>query len=183
MSRTASRPHGFSLVELLVALGIILVLTGLVAGVFQAPIEGAKEDVLKANLRALRRAIRDFYNDQGRYPFNGQDQYGNVVAFLDPNTSELVNGVHDNLGTYPRLRARYLLSIPADPTLTEPLPIWSLVRFNNDSDKFTSGPLIGTERIDEDPFGGGDQDGDGKVDEDPPDVRDVGSVNVKYSEW
>ena len=42
----------FSLVEILVALGIVLVLTGMVAGVFQGPVEQAKQQVLAANLRS-----------------------------------------------------------------------------------------------------------------------------------
>lgn len=168
--RSPESRRAFSLVELLVALGMILVLTGLIAGIFTAPVEDAKEAVLKANLRAIRRAIRDFYNDHGRYPYNGQDDFGNVVAFLDPNTSEVVKGVHDDIGSYPQRRSRYLLSIPMDPTLTEPLPIWSLESFDNDGDG----------QFDEDPFGGGDQDGDGEIDEDPPDVRNVRSSNPLY---
>lgn len=172
--RSAALPQrgrqGFSLVELLIALGILLILTGLIAGVFTAPVEEARIQVLEANLRSVRRSIRDFYNDHGRFPYNGQDEFGNVVAFLDPTTSELVNGVHSELGKYENRRAKYLLSIPVDPTLTDPLPLWDLVAFDNDGDGQT----------DEDPFGNGDEDGDGQIDEDPPDVRDVRSMNPTY---
>lgn len=177
--RGAPRP-GFSLVEILIALGIVLILTGLVAGVYQTPLEDAKVQVLQANLRAMRRALRDFYNDHGRYPYNGQDNFGNVVAFLDPNTSELVNGVHDDLGHYPAKRTRYLYSIPVDPTLTDPIALWQLISFDNDGDG--SCITIPTTNCDEDPFGGGDQDipPDGKIDEDPPDVRDIRSYNPDY---
>ncbi len=171
--------RGFSLVELLVALALVLVLTQLVSGIFQAPVNQAREMVLHSNLRAMRRALRDFYNDHGRYPYNGQDEYGNVVAFLDPNTSEVVNGVHDGLGRFPSKRTRYLQSIPGDPTLTDPLPIWSIEPFNNDDDV---SPLTGEPAYDEDPFGGGDLDGDGQFDEDPPDVKNVKSTNPEYQE-
>ena len=54
-----------------------------------------------------------------------------------------------------------------DPTLTDPIPLWHLVSFDNDGDGV----------CDEDPFGGGDNDLDGLVDEDPPDVRDVESLS------
>lgn len=168
MSRRQRRPvQAFSLVEILVALGIVLVLTGMVAGVFQGPVEDAKQQVLQANLRSIRRGIRDFYNDHGRYPYNGQDDFGNIVAFLDENTSELVNGVHDNIGSYPPKRTIYLRSIPADPSLTDPIALWHLVSFDNDGDG----------ECDEDAFGGGDNDLDGLVDEDPPDVRAVESIS------
>lgn len=171
--QSACRPRrvdlrqAFSLVEILVALSIVLLLTSMIAGVFQVPVEDAKQQVFEANKNAVRRALRDFYNDHGRFPYNGQDDFGNVVAFLDPNTSEIVNGVHDRLGGYPRKRTRYLVSIPLDPTLTDPLPLWNLQSFDNDGDG----------ECDEDPIGGGDQDGDGRVDEDPPDVRDIFSIN------
>ena len=163
---------GFSLIELLIALGILLILTGLISGVFTAPIEDAKIQVLEANLRSIRRSVRDFYNDHGRFPYNGQDEFGNVIAFLDPTTSELVNGVHDGLGSYQSRRAKYLLSIPMDPTLTDPLPLWRILPFDNDGDGLD----------DEDPFGNGDEDGDGLIDEDPPDVRDVQSMNPFYQD-
>jgi prepilin-type N-terminal cleavage/methylation domain-containing protein len=166
LAQTESR-QAFSLVELLIALSIVLILTGMVAGVFQVSVEDAKNQVFKANQRALRRALRDFYNDHGRFPYNGQDDFGNIVAFLDPGTSELVNGVHDGPGHYPRKRTRYLVSIPVDPTLTDALPLWALTSFDNDADGV----------CDEDPIGGGDQDGDGHIDEDPPDVRDIYSIN------
>lgn len=168
----AGAAAGFSLVEILVALGIVLVLTAMVAGVFQGPVEDAKQQVLAANLRSIRRGLRDFFNDHGRYPYNGQDNFGNIVAFLDDNSSELVKGVHDDIGSYPPKRTIYLRSIPADPTITDSLPLWALISFDNDGDGL----------CDEDPFGGGDNDGDGRIDEDPPDVRDVESLSRTFLE-
>ncbi|MBI4865170.1 MAG: prepilin-type N-terminal cleavage/methylation domain-containing protein [Candidatus Riflebacteria bacterium] len=109
---------GFSLVELLIALAIILAVVTIATGVFQPLVAEQQVDVLKANLRTIRQAIYTFYNDNGRYPYEGHDEFGNVVAFLDNQTSELVQGAHDGKGTYPVRRRRYLMSIPPDPTAT-----------------------------------------------------------------
>jgi len=181
---------GFTLVEILIALSIIMGLLLMISGIYQIPMERAKVDVLKANLRVIRRALQEFYNDNGRYPYNGQDEAGNIVTFLDNNTSELVNGVHNGLDTYESHRAKYLVGMPPDPTLTDPTPLWYLVPFDNDSDwdiniHDTDGngePSPLEPFVDEDPFGMYDQDGDGLVDEDPPDVRDVRSTNEDFAD-
>ncbi len=199
-SSASTRRVGFSLVELLIALALILALTMLVAGVFRIPIQDTEETILKTNLRALRKSLQQFYNDQGRYPYNGQDEYGNIVTFLDNATSELIRGPHDGVGTYTTSPARYLLAIPVDPTTTDNTALWRLIPFDNDSDwdssvddvglDCTTGtmdigesdgePSQGEHRVDEDAYGGGDEDGDGRTDEDPPDVRDIRSFSIKF---
>ncbi len=181
------RHSGFTLVELLIALSIIIGLLAMVAGIYQIPMARAERDVLNSNLRVIRRSLQEFYNDHGRYPYNGQDQFGNMVTFLDNSTSELVMGVHDGLDVYSPHRAKYLVAIPPDPTLTDPTPLWRLFPFDNDADwsilkHDTNGdgfPTEGEPQVDEDPFGNGDEDNplDGRVDEDPPDVRNVRSIN------
>ncbi len=182
----------FSLVDMLVAVSIMMALVAVVAAIYQIPMQQTKVEVLKTNLRVLRRAIAQFYNDHGRYPYNGQDQYGNIVGFLDDSTSELVNGVYVGLGVRPARPVRYLQSIPYDPTLTEPAPMWLLVPCDNDGDWNPATddinppdglPSWGEPHVNEDPFGGGDDDGDGKIDEDPPDVMDVKSLNPLYRDF
>lgn len=193
---------GFTLVELLIALAIIVSLLAMISAIYQIPISRAERSILKSNLRVIRRALQQFYNDQGRYPYNGQDQYGNMITFLDNRTSELVMGVHDNLNSYTTKRTKYIVSMPPDPTLTDPTPLWKLVPFDNDSDWDIKTDDVGADHIpntgdegegdgipsssepqvDEDPFGNGDEDipADGKVDEDPPDVRNIYSTNVQF---
>jgi prepilin-type N-terminal cleavage/methylation domain-containing protein len=207
MSNTTVQPakvrlRGFTLVELLIALSIIVSLLAMISAIYQVPISRAERSVLKANLRVIRRALQEFYNDQGRYPYNGQDRYGNMVTFLDNNTSELVMGVHSDLGKYSPKRVRYIVSIPPDPTLTDPTPLWKLIPFDNDSDwdihtddvgadhiantgdpgEGDGVPSAGEPHVDEDPFGNDDEDvpPDGRVDEDPPDVRNVFSTNIQF---
>ena len=60
--------HGFTLVELLVVLTLIAILASLVAPVVSGSIVRAKEATLKENLFILRKAIDDYYADQGDYP-------------------------------------------------------------------------------------------------------------------
>ena len=108
---------GFSLVELLIALSIIMAVVTITTGIFQPIVADQQVTVLKANLKAIRQALFEFYNDNGRYPYEGQDEFGNVVAFLDDATSELVRGVHNGKALYPARPKRYLGSIPQDPSL------------------------------------------------------------------
>ena len=121
------RTQGFSLVELLISLAIIMAITAVATGIFQPIVQDQQVDVLKANLRALRQAVFEFYNDNNRYPYEGQDEFGNVVTFLDDNTSELVQGRHLGAGVYPDPRHRYLLNIPGDPTLDSNQIGWKLI--------------------------------------------------------
>ena len=190
-----SRPS-FTLVELLIALAILLALVAMASGIFRENVDQAKETVRDANLRALRKAIAAFYNDHGRYPYNGQDKLGNVVQVLDNASSELVQGVHDGAGHFPANRTRYLREIPIDPTTGR--ADWLLVPCDNDGDwKAAEDDADGDGRpslmhnvggkpedegkpephVDEDGFGGSPQneDGDSRIDEDPPDVMDVSS--------
>lgn len=142
-SRTRGR--GFTLVEVLIALTVMLALVAMAAGVFTDQIDESKLTIRETNLRAIRLAIQAFYNDFGRYPYNGQDSYGNVVHFLDNSTSELVQGVHAGFGTYPDSpgqkgrRSRYLREIPTDPTTGR--PDWILVPADNDGDWRPGAPI------------------------------------------
>jgi prepilin-type N-terminal cleavage/methylation domain-containing protein len=179
--------RGFTLVELLIALTLLLALVAMASGIFRGNVDEARERVREANLRAIRKAIHAFYNDYGRYPYNGQDKLGNVVQFLDNGSSELVQGVHDTYGHYPATRSRYLREIPIDPTTDK--ADWILIPCDNDADwRATEDDEDGDGRpsinqatgraepnVDEDGFGGSPQneDADKQVDEDPPDVMDV----------
>lgn len=171
------RRGGFTLVELLVSLGIMLALVAIVAGVYSGNVDDAKERVLRANLRAFRKAIQTFYNDHGRYPY---DSFKGV-AFLDSSSSELTQGAVQADGV--RLRGKYLLEIPVDPTTGR--ADWVLIEAKIDNDR--------DGKIDEDRYGDQDNEGqptpgnddddnDGLVDEDPVDIRGVRSSNPLYSD-
>jgi type II secretory pathway pseudopilin PulG len=122
-----SQRSGFSLVELLIALAILMAIVAVATGIFNPIVAEQQTEVLKANLRAVRQGLLEFYNDHNRYPYEGQDEFGNVVTFLDDNTSELVQGRHEGQGKYPEPRRRYLMNMPGDPTLDTNQVGWKLV--------------------------------------------------------
>ncbi|MFL6654104.1 MAG: type II secretion system protein [Sulfurifustis sp.] len=106
--RHPSRVHarvrrGFTLIELLLVLVIIALLASIVAPLVTGSISRARESTLKEDLYALRKAIDDYYADNGVYP---------------PELDELV-------------KRRYLRNIPADP-VTEKRDTWVLVRAEDD---------------------------------------------------
>ncbi len=60
--------RGFTLVELLLVLFVVALLASLVAPVVTGSIQRAREASLKEDLHVMRKAIDDFYADNGRYP-------------------------------------------------------------------------------------------------------------------
>lgn len=102
--------------ELLIAMAIIGAIVAIVTEVYQPVVADQRKKLLEANLAAMRRAIFQFYNDQGRYPYYGQDPFGNDVSFLDSDKSELTQGPRNGFKTFPTRRHQYLLDIPQDPT-------------------------------------------------------------------
>ncbi len=62
------RERGFTLIELLLVLTLIALLASLVAPVVTGSIGHAKESTLKETLYTLRKAIDDYYADNGSYP-------------------------------------------------------------------------------------------------------------------
>jgi general secretion pathway protein G len=96
--RHGSSLRGFTLIEILVALSIIMMLVGLAAPAHFNRIQLAKETVLQQNLLTMRSSIDRFYTDTGRYPKSIQ---------------ELVE-------------LRYLASLPIDP-IVEAADQWVLI--------------------------------------------------------
>ena len=93
------RSRGFTLMELLLVLLIVTLLASLVAPVVTGGVQRARESTLKEDLYALRKAIDDYYADNGSYPGELED---------------LVS-------------KRYLRRIPTDP-VTEKRDSWLVVR-------------------------------------------------------
>jgi general secretion pathway protein G len=59
---------GFTLIEILVVLSVMMLLIGMVAPAYFARLQTAKEVVLEQNLHAVRNAIDKFHADRGRFP-------------------------------------------------------------------------------------------------------------------
>ncbi|MBP9664724.1 MAG: type II secretion system protein [Pyrinomonadaceae bacterium] len=81
--------NGFSLLELMIAMFIMIILLSVAIPTYQRSVQQARETVLKENLWQMRRAIDQFTADKGKLP---------------PSVAELVQG-------------KYLRETPIDPVL------------------------------------------------------------------
>ena len=59
---------GFSLLELMIAMFIIVILISVAVPSYQRAIQSARESVLKENLSQMRRAIDQYHADKGKLP-------------------------------------------------------------------------------------------------------------------
>ena len=104
MTTGRKRADGFTLVELMIVMAIIVILAGMATALYVNSIQRSKEAVLKSDLFRMRDAIDQYYADKNKYP-----------ASLDALVSE-----------------KYLRTVPVDPmtnstdtwqtTMAEPQP-------------------------------------------------------------
>src|SRR5215471_17793548 len=64
---------GFTLIELMIVMSLIVVLASIALAVYTNSVTRAKESVLKEDLFRMRDAIDQFYADKGKYPGTLQD--------------------------------------------------------------------------------------------------------------
>lgn len=65
---TDNRQKGFSLLELMIAMFIIIILLSVALPTYQRSVQQARETVLKENLFQMRRSIDQFTADKGKLP-------------------------------------------------------------------------------------------------------------------
>src|SRR5687768_3477125 len=86
----AWRTSGFTLMEMMIVMVLIVILAGIGLSVYGNSVQRAKEAALKENLFRMRDAIDQYYADKNRYPSDLQalvsDQYIREVP-LDPFTN------------------------------------------------------------------------------------------------
>ena len=63
-----ARQKGFSLLELMIAMFILIILISVALPTYQRSVQHARETVLKENLWQMRRAIDQFSADKGKLP-------------------------------------------------------------------------------------------------------------------
>lgn len=80
-------PKAFSLVELIVVMVIIGMLAGLVAVRTRSYLIASKQNVAKAEIANIVKALETFYADQGRYPTNDEG-----LSILTEGTSSFPDG-------------------------------------------------------------------------------------------
>ena len=93
------RAIGFTLIELLVVMAIIATLASIAAPRYFNSLEKSREVALRSNLKVMREAIDQYYQDTGRWP---------------PSLDDLV-------------KTRYLREIPVDP-ITQEAGTWISVK-------------------------------------------------------
>jgi len=101
MARLTTRmrsTRGFTLMELLVVMSLIVLLTSIGLMAYKTSVQRGREAVLKEDLYRMRDAIDQFYVDKGKYPVD---------------LSELVSG-------------GYLRAVPVDP-MTQSAETWQLI--------------------------------------------------------
>src|SRR5271166_2488671 len=65
-ARAAQR--GFTLIEMMIVISIILILVGIAAGLYQGAVRRARESVLKQDLQTMRTAIDNYTMDKLQAP-------------------------------------------------------------------------------------------------------------------
>lgn len=80
---------GFSLLELLLVIGIIAALVGLALPYYQDYVGQSKNAVMRSNLHVLKKALMDYKADKGKYP--------------------------DTAVVHSELAPKYLMEFPVDP--------------------------------------------------------------------
>jgi general secretion pathway protein G len=66
--RLRARDQGFTLIELMVVMALIVILAGISVGLYTNSVTRAKEAVLKTNLFRIRDSIDQYYADKTKYP-------------------------------------------------------------------------------------------------------------------
>ena len=104
--RAVCSQKGFSLLELMIAMFILIVLLSIALPAYQRSVQHARETVLKENLWQMRRSIDQFQADKGKLPQSLQDL----------------------------VEQKYLREVPRDPikesqtSLNESAPTWNEVQ-------------------------------------------------------
>lgn len=111
----ARRDSGWTLIELLIVISLVMILATLALTQYRGSILAAKEAALKSDLFLMRDAIDQYYADKGRYPeslqtlvsesylraipkdpfTNSSDSWQTVNAEPEPGTTSTTTGIYD----------------------------------------------------------------------------------------
>ena len=134
-ARCSSAEAGMTLIELIVATGILLILAGAALPYARATVRSAKEAELRRSLREIRDAI-DRYKDAAD---KNQIRVSADSNGYPPDLETLVKGVTLATvgGSQTQKRIRFLRKIPVDPMTGK--PDWGLRSAQDDLDSTSWG--------------------------------------------
>lgn len=124
--------HGFTLMELMIVIGLIMILSVVGIGSFTASTVKSKDSQRKGNLNQISKALEVFYTDVGRYPLSEtltdtEDQKNTIhcyekVGVVVTNTicsgSRLYSVIDGVMTTY--------ITVPTDPDPAQKYPYVSI---------------------------------------------------------
>ncbi|MBI3038278.1 prepilin-type N-terminal cleavage/methylation domain-containing protein [bacterium] len=85
--------HGFTLLEILIVVGILVTLAALAIPYYQDYLSESKNSTMRTNLHTLRKTLMEYHADLGTYP-------ASLTYLITPETST---------------KRAYLLNVPTDP--------------------------------------------------------------------
>ncbi len=83
-----SRQRGFTLVELLVVIGIIALLAGILVPTIGSIIDKAERVQAQADVKGLATAWKEYYNEYGRWPVDGNVAFSMAPSQYRQNAGE-----------------------------------------------------------------------------------------------
>lgn len=96
----------FTLIELIVVIGIIAVLSGLGASAYNGFQQAARDSRRKNDLETITKALNAYYAVHGRFPPAGTNAYG---------TNTYVYSYPENIAWIPQLVPEFIEALPVDP--------------------------------------------------------------------
>ena len=90
------RRHGFTLIEMLVVITIIVVLVGLAFPAFQGVQNSARKTQAKNDLLAIVNGVNAYYTEYGKYPLLPTETGDLTFGESNPKTAELMNVLRAN---------------------------------------------------------------------------------------
>ena len=132
-----NKKKGFTLIEILVALGILSVLMAVAVPYAQMSVKRAKEAELTASLRVIRTAIDGFYKDYKEGKISKMCDCASEFGY-PKNLLVLVEGV--STGEAVEKKLKYLRRIPANPFERQDIPAheqWGLRSYADSWDSWS----------------------------------------------
>ena len=115
LARFRRKDDGWTLVELLIVITLIMILASLALSQYRNSITSTKEAAMKSNLFLMRDAIDQYYADKGKYPeslqtlvsenylraipkdpfTNSAESWQTVLADPEPGSTSAATGIYD----------------------------------------------------------------------------------------